>query len=388
MAAESRTPSWADPSAVARVVVTVIAVLAAIGMLYLLRQPLGWLFLASFLAIAVSGPVSWFSRRMPRGLAIAVTYLLLFTVPLALLLAIVPSAVHGIDALVEAAPSYAAKTEKWVSNNDLLRGIEEQYQVVSKLQAKLEDLPAMMGGVASWLGDLGLGAVNSGFALINIVLLSMFLVGGGPRWTRALIARQPQHHAARLERVTTGVGAAVGNYVMGALAQAFVAAVTTWIVLLILDVPFAVGLAAITFALDLIPLVGATIAGVLVGIFTVFAGFPTITIIWAIWAIVYQQIENNLIQPQIQKRAVSIEPIIVLLSVLCGATLAGVLGAVLAIPVAASLQIVVREWREMVAAAKEVLPIHDGDDDGSSPADALAAAPDPGEATEPPPATA
>jgi len=380
MASEPRPPSWADPAAVARVVITVIAVLAAIGLLYTLRGPLGWLFLATFLAIAVSGPIAWFSRHLPRGAAIAVTYLLLFTVPLGLLLAIVPSIVHGIDALVQAAPGYAAKAEKWITTNDLLRGIEEQYHILSKLQAKLEDLPAMMGGVASWLGDLGLG-------FINIVLLSMFLVGGGPRWTRALIARQPEHHAERLERVLTGVGAAVGNYVMGALAQAFVAAVTTWIVLLVLDVPFAVGLAALTFGLDLIPLVGATIAGVLIGLVTVFAGFPAITIIWAIWAIVYQQIENNLIQPQIQKRAVSIEPIIVLLSVLCGAALAGVLGAVLAIPVAASLQIVIREWREMVEAAKAVLPSDGDDDDGAETAGELAAeaVPDP---VDPPPATA
>lgn len=348
--------SWADPSAVARVVVTVLAVLLAVGLLYLLRQPLTWLFLAAFLAIAVSGPVAWFSRRMPRGLAITITYLLLFLVPVALLLAIVPGVVKGVDQLVEAAPRYAADAEQWVASNDWLRGLEQEYGILSELQSKLKDLPKLMGGVASWLGDLGLGVVNSGFALLNIVLMSMFLVGGGPRWTRALIERQPEHHAERLQRVLSGVGAAVGNYVMGALAQALVAAVTTWIVLMVLGVPYAVGLAALTFVLDLIPLVGATIAGVLVGLVTVFSGFPTTTIIWAIWAVVYQQIENNLIQPQIQRRAVAVEPIVVLVSVLCGATLAGVLGAVLAIPVAASIQIVIREWREMLAAAKQILP--------------------------------
>ncbi len=154
----------------------------------------------------------------------------------------------------------------------------------------------------------------------------------------------------------TGIGAAVGNYVMGALAQALVAGFTTWIVLQILGVPYAIGLAALTFVLDLIPLVGATIAGVLVGIVTVFTGFPTTTIIWVVWAVAYQQIENNLIQPQIQRRAVAVEPIVVLVAVLCGAQLAGVLGAVLAIPVAASLQILGREWQEMVAAAKLVMP--------------------------------
>jgi predicted PurR-regulated permease PerM len=139
---------------------------------------------------------------------------------------------------------------------------------------------------------------------------------------------------------------AVGNYVGGALAQATVAAVSSFIVLEILGVPFAPALAVIIFLSDLVPLVGATIGAVLVGIVTLFGDFPTATIVWTIWSIVYQQIENNLIQPQIQKRAVNVHPFVVLFSVLCGATLLGVIGALVAIPVAASIQIAVREWWE------------------------------------------
>ena len=95
----------------------------------------------------------------------------------------------------------------------------------------------------------------------------------------------------------------------------------------------------VIFFLDLIPLVGATIGAVVVGIVTVFNDFPTATIIWVIWSIVYQQVENNLIQPQIQKRAVDINPFLVVVSVLFGSALLGVLGALVAVPVAASIQI-------------------------------------------------
>jgi predicted PurR-regulated permease PerM len=77
---------------------------------------------------------------------------------------------------------------------------------------------------------------------------------------------------------------------------------------------------------------------------TLFADFPTDTILWAVWAIVYQQLENNLVQPQIQKRTVNVNGFVVLVSVLFGATLLGVLGAIVAIPIAASIQIVIREW--------------------------------------------
>ena len=144
----------------------------------------------------------------------------------------------------------------------------------------------------------------------------------------------------RSSRIST----AVANYVGGALAQATIAGLTSFVVMKILGIPFAAPLAVLVGFADLIPLVGATIAAILVGIVTVFADFPIDTIIWAIWAIVYQQLENTVIQPQIQRRAVDLHPFLVLVSVLFGSTLFGVAGALLAIPAAASVQIALGEW--------------------------------------------
>jgi predicted PurR-regulated permease PerM len=135
--------------------------------------------------------------------------------------------------------------------------------------------------------------------------------------------------------------------VAGALTIAAIAGVATYIVLLILGVPFRGPLAVIAGLFSLIPLVGATIAAVLIGIVTLFENFPTATIVWVIWAIVYQQIENHVIQPQIQKRTVNVQPLITIVAVLFGATLLGVLGALVAIPVAASIQILVREYVDL-----------------------------------------
>ena len=126
--------------------------------------------------------------------------------------------------------------------------------------------------------------------------------------------------------------------------------------LTILGVPFAGPLAVVIFVADLIPVVGATIGAVLVAIVTAFVNFPIALIIWVIFAIVYQQVENYLIQPQIQKRATKIEAFIVLVAVLFGSTLFGILGAILAIPAAASIQIAAHEYREYrreIAAAEE-----------------------------------
>jgi predicted PurR-regulated permease PerM len=172
------------------------------------------------------------------------------------------------------------------------------------------------------------------------------MLGGGRRWIEGGLRYVPPDRAARVRRVLDRSARAVGNYVAGALAQAALAAVLAYIVLTILGVPFAAPLALVIFFLDLIPMVGATIGAIIVGVVTLFGDFPTDTIVWVIWSIVYQQAENNFLQPQIQKRAVDINPFLVIVSVLFGGTLLGVLGALMAVPVAASIQIAIREYAD------------------------------------------
>ena len=332
------------PRLVARTVLIVIAVVVGLYLIYLVRKPLSWLFIATFLAIALSGPVNFLEGKMKRGLAIAVVYLGLLAVPVALGALIVPPLVEEASNLAEKAPDYARDVTNFVNDNQRLRELDADYDLTAKLSDEAAKLPAKLGGAAGTLRDVGFGLVNSIFALVTILILTAFILGGGRRWIDTGVRYLPEDRAQRMERVLRRSASAVSNYVAGALAQATLAGILSYIVLSILGVPFAAPLALIIFFLDLIPLVGATIGAVLVGVVTLFANFPTATIVWVIWSIVYQQIENNLIQPQIQKRAVDINPFLVIVAVLFGATLLGVLGALVAVPVAASIQIALREY--------------------------------------------
>jgi predicted PurR-regulated permease PerM len=337
--------SESTPRVIARNVLVVVGVVLALYLLYLLRRPIGWLVVATFLAIALSGPVNWLHRHLGRrGPAIALTYIALLLVPFALAAIIVPPVVTGANDLANNAPRYAADVQGFVQRNKTLRGLESDYGLVTQLENEARKLPSRLGGAAGTLRDLGLGLVNSIFAGVTILVLSVFMVAGGRGWLRRAAALQPPERAAMIDRVVDRMAVAVGNYVAGAIAQATIAGVTTFIVLSILGVPFAAPLSVVVFFFDLIPLVGATIAAIVVGVVTVFVNFPTATIVWVIWAVVYQQLENNVIQPQIQKRALDIHPFVVLVSVLFGSALFGVAGALLAIPVAASGQIAVLEW--------------------------------------------
>src|SRR3954454_23227481 len=330
-----------------RIVLTVVCVAIALYLLWQLRKPIGWFLTAVFLAAALSAPVNWLSRRMRRGFAIAITYLGLLLVPILLIALIVPPLISEANNFADHVPEYANDVTDYVHENKTLRNLNEDYDITQKLQDEAGKLPSRLGGAAGTLSSIGLGIVNSLFALLTILVMTAFLLGSGRRWTDQIIRSRPPEQRERLRRSLDNIGSAVSGYVAGALAIAFIAGTATFIVLTILGVPFAGPLAVMAGFASLIPLVGATIAAVLIGIVTVFADFPTDTIIWTVWAIAYQQIENNLIQPQIQKRTVNVQPLITIFAVLCGGTLLGVVGAIAAIPIAASIQILLREYVDL-----------------------------------------
>jgi predicted PurR-regulated permease PerM len=332
---------------VVRIVLIVVCVAIALYLLYLLRRPIGWLLISIFLAVALAPSVNFAARRMKRGLAITVVYLVLLAVPLLLVALIVPPLITEANNFAGNVPEYADDVTRFVEENNQLRRLNADYDITRQLEKEAGKLPDKLGGAAGTLRDLGFGVVNSLFAFITILVLTAFLLSNGRNWTDAMIASRPEEERTRLRRSLDHMGGAVGGYVAGALAIAVIAGVATYIVLTILGVPFRAPLAVIAGLFSLIPLIGATIAAFLIGIVTLFENFPTATIIWVIWAIVYQQFENHVIQPQIQKRTVKVHPFITIVAVLFGSVLLGVIGALVAIPVAASIQILLREYVDL-----------------------------------------
>ena len=332
---------------IVRTVLVVVCVAIVLYLLFLLRKPISWLLISTFLAVALSPPVNYLSRKMKRGLAIAVTYCGLLLVPILLIALIVPPLITEANDFADNVPQYADDVTQYVEENDRLREINQDYDITSKLEEEAGKLPSRLGGAAGTLRDIGFGIVNSLFAGLTILVMTAFLLGSGRQWTDAFINSRPREQRDRLFRARDNMASAVGGYVAGALTIALIAGIATYIVLLILGVPFRGPLAVIAGLFSLIPLVGATIAAVLIGLVTLFENFPTATIIWVIWAIVYQQLENHLIQPQIQKRTVNVHPFITIVAVLFGGTLLGIMGAIVAIPVAASIQILVREYVDL-----------------------------------------
>ena len=365
--ASSREPTVRG---ILRVVLTVVASAFALYLVYRLRTPISWLFFATFVAVAVSAPVNLLSRRMPRGAAIGIVYLFLVLVPIVIGSILVPPAVRATSDLVRDFPGYVDDLNGTVQESETLRSLNENFDLVGKLEEIANDAAGQFGNVASTLADLGAGLVGSLFAVFTILVMSMFIVGRGRAWTEAMLATRRPEEAEAIGRALDRMAVAVSGYVAGALAQATIAAIAAFTVLSILGVPAPLALAVLIALLDLIPLVGATVGALLVGIVTLFTDFPTVTIIWVVFAIVFQQFENYVVQPRIQGRAVQLDPFVIVVAALFGGTLLGVVGALLAIPVAAALQIGFREFLLYRRGGIEALNAEDDEPPGSEPAPA------------------
>jgi predicted PurR-regulated permease PerM len=179
-------------------------------------------------------------------------------------------------------------------------------------------------------------------ATITIVFLTFFMLLEGRQWVERVYSLFPEPSQDRWRKVGGDIYRTVGGYVTGNILISIIAGTSATIVLLIMGVPYAVALGLLVAILDLIPLAGATVAGIVVVLVAFLHSVPA-GIVVLIFIVAYQQLENHFLQPVIYGRTVQLSPLSVLISVLVGAELAGVLGALAAIPVAGTIQVIVRD---------------------------------------------
>jgi len=195
---------------------------------------------------------------------------------------------------------------------------------------------------------------------VTVAFLTFFMLLEGPAWMERFYGLLPSESQPRWRAVGHGIYRQVGGYVTGNLAISLIAGSLATFVLLPLGVPFAVALGLLVALLDLIPLVGATIAAVIV-VAVAFLHSPLAGIVMAVFFILYQQFENHVLQPIVYNRTVALSPLVILISVLIGAELAGVLGALAAIPVAGAIQVLILDYlrarRERAAAPASTGPM-------------------------------
>lgn len=323
----------------------VLATLAAVFLLSRITRVLVWLTVAGFLAVVFTPLVGVVQRRLrlPRGVAVAVVVVGGFAVLSGIGVLLVRPIVSEIGQLADQLPGYVDQVR---TGRGPLGSLVDRYNLAQYVQDNQARLEKMVSG----FGSSALGAVQAaGSAVVGtiaILVLAVLLTLQGPHLVDGALAVLPDRHRGRARRVAADCARAVTGYVTGQLLIATIAASVAFVVLTLLGVPFAAILALVVGLTDLIPLVGATIGAVLSVAVAFTQGLvPGLVVLG--YFVVYQLLENHLLQPVIQSRTVDLSALAVLVAVLVGVELAGILGALLAIPAAGILKVLARDlWDE------------------------------------------
>jgi predicted PurR-regulated permease PerM len=326
-----------------------IAVLFAIALLHT-RTTLQWVAAAVFLALALDPAVNLVQRawpgegKMPRVLGILLVYVAALAALVFLILQVFPPIVHDIEGLAHKLPRYVHDFEDWANNNKQFQDLNSKYHITVKLSQEASTLPSHLSSGASTIGSFTVSILEHLLAALTIIALTFFLLLDGSGMVQRGTGRLPELQRDRGRRIAARVAEVVKAYVSVNLLLAIAAGFLTWGFLQAEGFHLAVPLAVLVAFLDLIPLIGLTVGGFSVFAVLMIDGGPGDAIVWLILFLVYQQAQDRVIQPLLYKGgALKVNPAVAIVAVIVGAELAGILGALLAIPTAASLGVVIDE---------------------------------------------
>ncbi len=309
-----------------RVVLSAAPILLLVGM-------------ALFLAVGLDPAVAWLHRRgLARGWAVFAIVLAVVVPVGAFLAAAVPPLVAQASGLQTELPEFISRLQQ---DNAMVRELDERFDVVERFKAMVSMEPA--SGSTAFGGVLGVArGVFSAFAsTLTVIVLALYFLASLPNLKRTSYRLVPRSRRARFSLLADEVLARIGDYLLGNVVTSLIAGVVAFVFFTIAGVPYPLPLAVFVALADLVPLVGATIGSV-VSVLVAFLVSVPVGIATIVFSFVYQQFENFVLAPRVMKRTVDVTPLTTIVAALIGATLLGIFGALLAVPVAASIQIIGR----------------------------------------------
>ncbi|GLW05086.1 AI-2E family transporter [Microtetraspora sp. NBRC 13810] len=318
-----------------------LGVLTALGLAQALmsaRSVIVLVVVAMFLAVGLNPVVEFLTRRgMGRRWAISIVFTGVIVFFVLFGLAIVPPVSQESAAFVGAVPGYIAE----LASNPTIRQLDADYKLLERLQEYITsgDLGSTIAG-----GIVGAGAVvlNAFFSGVTLLVLTLYFLSSLPTIKEYLLLLVPSTRRERTRSIGDQILDGIGGYVAGNVLISVIAGVLSWLFLILAGAEYALALALVIAVTDLIPLVGATIGAVLVTGVGFLQSVP-LGVACLIFFVIYQQVENYVIYPRVMKRSVDVTPAVTVVAALFGGALMGIVGALLAIPVAAAIALIIRE---------------------------------------------
>ena len=316
-----------------------VAVVFVVGSIVLaVGQVLLLIALAIVIAVGLDPAVAWFSRRgMPRWCAVTFVLAVALAVFAGFLALAIPVLASEASTLANELPRYLHSLN---NHSSFLGKLNARYHVVKAIQKFITrgGSSAIAGGVLD-VGKIVLDLVGS---VIVVAILAVYLLADLPRVKRGLYQLAPRTRRPRMVLLTNEIMTRIGGYVLGNLLTSFIAGVGTWAWAMAFGIPYALLLGFMVTLLDLIPVVGSTVGGIIVSLIALTVSLP-IAIATAAFYIGYRFLEDYLLAPKVMARTVQVPGLVTVIATLIGGALLGIIGALIAIPVAAALKLLLEE---------------------------------------------
>jgi predicted PurR-regulated permease PerM len=303
-------------------------------------------FTAFFLALALNGPVHLLSRALPgslkgkRSAAVTISFLVIVLLFAGFMASIVPPLVRNVQNFVDTVPSLVQDAH---NQNSEMGSLIRRYHLENQVDSVSNDLGGKLRGISGsalrTAGKVG----SSLFAVLTILVLTFMMLTEGPRAAEFFRELVPERRRPDAERLANDMYRVIKGFVNGQVTLAALAALLIVPVLFILHVSYPIAMMVIIFICGLIPMVGHTIGAIIVTTVALFTS-PLAAVITLAYYILYQQIENYLVQPRIQANSTNMSPLLVFLSVVIGINFGGLFGGLFAIPVAGCIRILVLDF--------------------------------------------
>jgi len=321
-------------------IIRVIIVFIALWFLYFIRDIIAIVFVSIIIAAALSPSVDKLEKKkIPRAVSIIVLYLLVVGFLGAFIYFVFPPMISQIQQLADSLPSYFKTFSNFIIS---LRDVSTN-GLLNASQASLSSLSNFLGEFINNIFNTTIGFFNGAAALLMIFVLTLYFLLDENGIKKFFVSLMPIKQKSKIISITSKIGKKLGGWLRGQIILAIAVGVVVYAGLFLMKVPYALTLAILAGLLEIIPIIGPIIAAI-PAILVAFTISPTIALIVTAFYILVQELENKLLVPKIMQHAVGLNPITIIIIILIGAKLMGIIGVLLAVPVAAVLYVILEEW--------------------------------------------
>lgn len=329
-----------------KTVLLVVGTIMILSALRLASHAIFIVFIAFFLALALNGPVSWLARHFPgrarnnRAWGTSMAFLIVILLLGGFIASLVPPLIKQTQNLIDAAPGLIQDVR---NQEGAIGDLVARYNLEDQVTELSQELSSRLKSGVSQAFTTVQQVSGSIFTVLTVLVLTFMMLVEGPRRLEFFYELVPEDKKAVTKRMAFSMYRVVKGYVNGQVTLAAMAAILITPVFIIMDVSYPIGLMVIVFICGLIPMVGHTIGAIIATLVAAFTS-PTAAIVVLAYYIFYQQVENYLIQPKVQANSTDMSPLLVFMSVVIGVSFSGLIGGLVAIPVAGCLRIALLEY--------------------------------------------